>query len=138
MSVEANVALVRRFLEEAWNRGDLAVIDETHTPTYWNHGPSRPGVMRTRDDLRRQITGMRADYPDLHIVSEDLIAADDKVVLRYALSGTHATKGRAIAITGVSIFRIEGGQVVEYWGHGDDLNRLRQLGDLPPAAPANP
>ena len=137
MTVEENAALVRRFVEEAWNRGDLAVADEAHAPTYRYHAPSTPGVMRTREDLRRQITGLRSDFPDLRVAIDDLIAADDKVVVRYSLGGTHATRGKAIATTGINIFRIEGGQVVEYWGHADNLTMGRQLGTIPPAAPTN-
>ena len=138
MSVEANVRLVRRYLEDALNGGDLTVIDETHAPTYRAHVPSRPDEMRTREDVRRQITRVRSTYPDGRITIEDLIAADDKVVVRYSRRGTHATKGKAIATTGFMVFRLADGQVVEYWGQGDDLTLGRQLGDLPPAAPTNP
>lgn len=135
MAVEEHTALVRRFVEEAWNRGDLAVADETHAPTYRYHAPSTPETTRRHEDLRRQITRLRSDYPDLHIAIEDLIAADHKVVVRYALRGTHATRGKSVAITGVNIFRIADGQVVEYWGHADTLTLGRQLGDLPAAEP---
>jgi steroid delta-isomerase-like uncharacterized protein len=135
MSVEANVQLVRRYIEEAANGGNLAVADATHAPTYRYHAPSRPEELRSREDLRRQITRIRAEYPDLRFTIEDLFGADDRVVERYTLTGTHATKGKAIAITGVNIFRIADGQVVEYWGHADNLTLALQLGDLPPAAP---
>jgi steroid delta-isomerase-like uncharacterized protein len=134
MAAEENTALVRRFVEDAWNRGVLEVADATHAPTYAYHAPSTPGTTRTRDDLRRQITRVRSDFPDLHITLEDVIAADDKVVVRYALHGTHATRGKPVAITGVNIYQIADGQVVEYWGHADNLTLGRQLGDIPPAA----
>jgi ketosteroid isomerase-like protein len=138
MSVEANTALVRRYMEEALNRGDLTVVDETHAPTYRYHGPSRPEELRSREDLRRRITGIRSTYPDGRFTIEDLIAAEDKVVVRYSRRGTHARKGKAVATTGFMVFRIADGQVVEYWGQNDDLTHGRQLGDIPPAAPANP
>jgi predicted ester cyclase len=135
MSVEANVRLVRRYVEDAVNGGDLAVLDETHAPTYRSHVPSRPDELRTREDLRRQLTGIRSAYPDGRFTIEDLIAADDKVVVRYFLRGTHATKGKAIAATGFMVFRLADGQVVEYCGQADDLTIGRQLGEIPPAAP---
>jgi predicted ester cyclase len=137
MSVEANVRLVRRYMDDAVNGGDLTVIDETHAPTYRAHVPSRPDELRTREDLRRQITGVRANYPDGRFTIEDLIAAEDKVVVRYFLRGTHATKGKAVAASGFMVFRIDEGKVVEYWGQADDLTIGRQLGDIPPAAPTN-
>ena len=138
MSVEANVRLVRRYVEDAVNGGDLTVLDETHAPTYRAHVPSRPDELRTRDDLRRQITSIRSTYPDGRFTIDDLIAAEDKVVVRYSLTGTHATKGKAIATTGFMVFRLADGQVVEYWGLADNLTMGRQLGDIPPAAPTNP
>ena len=137
MSVEANVRLVRRYVEDAVNGGNLAVIDETHAPTFRSHRPARSDELRTREDLRRQVTGVRSTYPDGRFTIEDLIAAEDKVVVRYFLRGTHATKGKAVAASGFMVFRIADGQVVEYWGQGDDLTIGRQLGDIPPAAPAN-
>jgi predicted ester cyclase len=90
-------------------------------------------VTRSREDLRQQITRLRADFPDLRITLDDVIAAGDKVVVRYSLTGTHATRGKAVAITGINIYQIEAGQVVEYWGHADNLPLGRQLGDLSPA-----
>jgi predicted ester cyclase len=135
MSVEENLALVRRYVEEAMNGGDLAVVDATHAPTYRYHAPSRPEEVRSREDLRRQLTRLRSDYPDGRFTIEDLIAADDKVVERYSAQATHAATGNPIAITGINIFRIADGQVVEYWGHADNLTLARQRGELPPAAP---
>jgi ketosteroid isomerase-like protein len=138
MSVEEHTALVRRYVEDALNGGDLTVINETHAPTYRAHTPSRPDELRTREDLRQQLTRVHATYPDGRVTIEDLIAAEDKVVLRYSRRGTHATKGKPIAATGFMVFRFADGQVVEYWGQADDLTLGRQLGDIPPAAPANP
>jgi predicted ester cyclase len=131
MTPEEQASIVRRFIEEAWNRGDLSVADETHAPSYRYHAPSTPESTRTHEDLRRQITRLRADYPDLHISIEDEIAAGDKVVVRYALRGTNTAQGKPVSITGVNIYRFEGGRVVEYWGHADNLNLRRQLGELP-------
>ena len=87
MGIEENTTLVRRFVEEAWNRGDLAIADATHAPTYGYQAPSKPRVTRSREDLRQQITRLRADFPALRITLDDVIAAGDKVVVRYSLTG---------------------------------------------------
>src|SRR5262249_15752529 len=128
---------VRRFVEEAWNRGDLSVVDETHAPAYQYNGPLAPTVTRTRADLKKQITDLRGTFPDLPIAIDDLIAGEGKVVERDTITGTHATKGKPIEIRGVNIFHVEDGQVTEYWGYADNLSLGRQLGDIPPAAPGN-
>jgi hypothetical protein len=42
MATEQNKALIRRFIEEAWSKGDLAVIDETITSNFVYHTSSLP------------------------------------------------------------------------------------------------
>lgn len=94
-----------------------------------------PPATRTREDLKKQITDLRRTYPDLRSAIDDLTAAEDKVVERYTITGTHVAKGKPVEIRGVNIFRVEAGQVTEYWGYADNLTLGRQLGDIPPAAP---
>jgi predicted ester cyclase len=81
----------------------------------------------------------RQAFPDLRIVIEDVIAADDKVVLRWRSEGTHRgeleglapTNARA-SVTGISIDRWENGKLVETWTEWDNLGLARQLGAAPP------
>jgi hypothetical protein len=42
MSTEDNKTLVRRFNEEIFNRGDMAVVDELRTANYLFHDPNGP------------------------------------------------------------------------------------------------
>ncbi len=81
-------------------------------------------------------------FPDMKHRLEDLIAEDDKVVLRVTVSGTHtgplefvnrplAATGKAFTTTHIHIFRIRDGQVVEHWAERDDLGMMKQLGALP-------
>ncbi len=44
MSAATNKALAQRWIEEVWNKGDLALIDELIAPNYTLHDPTRPGL----------------------------------------------------------------------------------------------
>jgi predicted ester cyclase len=70
---------------------------------------------------------------------EDLIAEGDKVVARLTTSGTHqgvflglSPTGKRVMVTGIEIFRLAGGKIVEHWNTYDDLGLFQQLGVLPP------
>jgi steroid delta-isomerase-like uncharacterized protein len=78
---------------------------------------------------------LRTSFPDLTITIEDLIAEGDKVVTRLTARGTHqgtfrgiAPTGRVVSWTGIRIFRIAEGKIVEHWANWDDLSLLQQLG----------
>ncbi|NOZ72830.1 MAG: ester cyclase [Chloroflexi bacterium] len=136
MSTQANKALVRRLIEEAWNQGNLGVIDELVSPDYVLHidAPGPPG----REGYKRDVLMHRTAFPDLRFTIEDMVAEGDKVALRATLYGTHkgeyigiAPTGQAITLTAISIRRIEKGQIAEEWVELDMLGLLQQLGVAP-------
>lgn len=80
---------------------------------------------------------MREAFGDLRFETEDVIAEDDKVVLRVRGQGTHEGSfmgvertGREIEMSGIVILRVEDGQIVERWATFDTLGTLRQMGAL--------
>lgn len=130
-------AVARRIVDEVLNRGNLEVVDELFAPDFRDHTP-RPGQGPGREGYKQAITLLRAAFPDLAYTIEDLIAADDKVVLRLSARGTHQgdlmgipPTGKAVRIVGIVIDRIVDGKLVERWGLGDDLDLLDQLGVAP-------
>jgi predicted ester cyclase len=79
---------------------------------------------------------MRTAFPDIHFTVEDLIAEDDKVVVRVTFRGTHqgifmgiAPTGRQVTGIGVELARLADGKIVEEgWHCYDLLHLLEQLG----------
>jgi predicted ester cyclase len=64
-----------------------------------------------------------------------LIAEGDLVAARWTTEGTNTgpwagrpPTGRRARFSGVNIFRIADGKVVELWNHRDDLGLAQQLG----------
>ena len=117
----------RRLLEETFNDGNFVLIDQLVAPTAVNHDPAEPAELRA---LRG---------PDVRITVDDVIAAGDKVALRWHSEGTHrgelaglAPTGARGSVTGISIDRWQDGKVVESWTEWDNLGLARQLGAAPP------
>jgi steroid delta-isomerase-like uncharacterized protein len=135
---EANIATFRRAIEEGWNRGNLAAIDELFAPDFVEH---QQGIAPGRDGVKGSIQVLRAAFPDLHLQVEDAIADRDRVWLRLQATGTHEgpfmgvpATGRTIEITVIDIVRIVDGRLVEHWGVADRLSVAQLLG-LVPAGP---
>jgi steroid delta-isomerase-like uncharacterized protein len=140
MAAEENKALVRRILEEVWNKGNLAAIDELFAPTHVRHDPANPGV-QDRDGVRQLVTMYRSAFPDLQFTVEDQIAEGDTVVTRYTGRGTHKgalpgipATGKQATVSGIAISRIVGGKDSEEWVNYDALGLMQQLGAIPQMA----
>jgi predicted ester cyclase len=81
MSVEENKAPVRRCVEEIWNKGNLAVVDELLTTDYVFHHPN--GMVLHGPEEYKQLVGVvRSAFPDLHFTIDDIVAEEDKIVYR--------------------------------------------------------
>jgi steroid delta-isomerase-like uncharacterized protein len=135
---EENKALVRRFFEEVWNKGNMSVIDEIIDSDFVQHDPAEPEEMRGPEGVRQFVQTNRSAFPDFRITVEDQVAEGDKVVNRFRISGTHqgelegiAPTGNQVDITGISIDRIEGDKYVETWVNYDALGMMQQIGAIP-------
>jgi steroid delta-isomerase-like uncharacterized protein len=137
MSTEQNKAIIRRWIEEGWNKGNLAVIDQVYAPDYLQHEPA-PETVSSSEALKHYVGVYQAAFPDLNLSIEDLIAEGDKVVWRFKSSGHNngpfmgmPATGKPGSITGIVIFRLENNRIVEGWVNIDALGLMQQLGVIP-------
>lgn len=137
MSTEQNKSIVRRWIDEGWNKGNLAVVDQIYAPAYVQH-ESSPIPVNSSEALKHYVAGYRTAFPDLQFMTEDLIAEGDKVVWRFTSTGTHngpfagiPPTGKRGIVPGVVIFRLENSRIVEGWVNVDSLSLLQQLGVIP-------
>ena len=133
---ETNKVIARRLIEEVFEQGDEDAIDELvaddFTPHNWataDHG---------REAVKHAIGRAKAGLTNPKLTIDDLIAEDDKVVVRVLSTATQTgpfmglpPSGKSYAIDEIHIFRMEDGKVAEHWHQGDWLGMLRQLGALP-------
>jgi len=135
MSMEDNKAVLGRYVEEVWIRGNLAAVDDYITSDYVRHDPGLPMPIRGPEGVRQLVHAYRTAFPDINFTVEMVIAEADKVVVLLGVTGTHLGElmgipatGRPVAITVVDISRFANGKVTEQWASVDNLGMLRQLG----------
>lgn len=138
MSGEQNKATVRRWVEEVWNHGNLALVGEVIASSYELHGAG-PASVHGPEGIQQYIAGYRAGFPDLSTTVEDLVAEDEKVAWRFTARGTHTgallgipPSGRRVVVTGIVISRFAQGMWQEDWLNFDALGMLQQLGAISP------
>jgi steroid delta-isomerase-like uncharacterized protein len=137
-SIEQNKALVRRFFEEVFNQGNLSALDEIIAPGFGGHGFASHGREHGPDNARKTVATFKTAFLDIHFDIEEMIAEDDKVVVRITFSGTHqgsfmgiAATGKTVKVGGVELARIADGKIVEEgWHFMDEVGLLQQLGAL--------
>ncbi len=73
-------------------------------------------------------------FPDQRFTIEDIVASRDRVALRLTITGTQLGKfgalpatGRQVHWSGMAIFRIADGKIVEGWWSEDVLDLMQQL-----------
>jgi steroid delta-isomerase-like uncharacterized protein len=139
---EENKAQYRRTLEEVFNQGNFALVDDLVAPDFLNHEVP-PGMNNRGPESTRQVaTMLRTAFPDLHFTIVELVAEGDTVAGRVTMSGTHLGPFQGIPPTGRSFqqahmhfVRFRGGKAIEHQAVRDDLGMMRQLGVI--AAPAD-
>ena len=137
MSTEDNKALMHRFLEEVFNKRNLAAMDEFIAPDQVDH--TLPAFLPTTPEGTKRAIGMYLKaFPDLHLTVEDMFAERDKVVTRFTSRGTQKgafvgmpPTGKQVTVSSIVIARIAEGKIVEQWGLDDQMGMLQQLGVIP-------
>ncbi|MFQ5973153.1 MAG: ester cyclase [Alphaproteobacteria bacterium] len=91
-----------------------------------------------REAWKRTFLPFFEGFPDLELSIEFMVAEGDMVALRWTAMGTHngefrgiSATGRRINVTGIAVYRVSGGRIVELWSQPDALGLLRQIGAIP-------
>lgn len=109
---------VRRHFEEFVNRKKLEVADVNLGPEFVDRGSDVPPNMPAGPAGAKAYVGAALQkFPDLHVTVEDIIAENDKVVVRNTWRATDRQSGRIIRFSGIVIWRIAHRQLVERWAY---------------------
>ena len=128
-----NKQIVRRFSDELWGQGNLAVADDVLAMDLIEHNPL-PGQGAVREGHKQVVALFRSAFPDLQVTTEDVLEEEDRVALRWKAEGTHhgdlmglAPTGKRVTLTGIEILRVSGGKIVERWAEDNGQAVLAQL-----------
>jgi predicted ester cyclase len=136
MSVDDNKNLIRRYIEEVVNTGNINGIEQFISSNYTEvYGDKRYPV--GINGATEHIIGVRQTYPDLQLTVDQQIAEGDWVATCITARGTH--KGRwlgmkptrkQVTYTGVNVDKVENGKITEHGGAANLLLELLEVGAI--------
>lgn len=138
MSSDANKAMIRQFMEQAFNQGDLSAVDTHLATTAVDHQEASNTNFCIH--LKQVITALRTAFPDLHFELHDVLAEGDIVAFRSSMTGTHngpllmgstlqlAPTGRSIRVTHMHFVRVVDSKGYDLWHLWDTPTMMQQLG----------
>jgi len=107
---------VRNHFEEFVNRKNLAIGKVNFAPEFVDHGADvPPGLPPGPEGAMQYVGGAYKKFPDIRVEILDLIAEDDKAVVRNRWTGTEAASGKKYEFSGIVIWRIAHRQLAERW-----------------------
>lgn len=111
-------AFVRHHFEEFVNRKNLAIGNVNFAPEFVDHGTDvPPGTPPGPAGAMAYVGGACKKSPDIHVEILDLIAEDDRVVVRNQWTSTEAASGKKFEFSGIVIWKIAHRQLVERWAY---------------------
>src|ERR671915_163553 len=111
-TAERNKEVVRA-VEEAWDRQDIDSLDQHFAPDFDNSGSAFPGLPPGLEGARMAHQGSMTSFPDRKVQIDDLLAEEDRVMVRGRVTGTNQggfmhipANGNPIDISFVGIYRL--------------------------------
>jgi steroid delta-isomerase-like uncharacterized protein len=124
--------LGRRWFEEVWNKGRRDAISELLSPEGVLHEGGSDSV--GPGGFYPFFDRMKNTLSDIRVTVHDAIAEGDRLCVRWSCTATHTgpglgvpATGKPIDVTGITIFRVAGGKVVEGWQNWDMLGTMQQI-----------
>jgi predicted ester cyclase len=130
VDTERNKTLIRRWIDFA-NAGFAGAFDAFIATDYVGH---LGDTDMNGTELEGAERAFVSSFPGMRHSIDDLLAENDRVVLRVTARGTHegefqgiAPTHRHVEFTGIVIYRIADDRIAESWG---ELDFLRLMGRL--------
>jgi predicted ester cyclase len=143
---ESNKAVLKRFWEEVWDKGQLDVVDEIFHENFVDHGLA-PGLTKQGPEgAKEAVMQFRTGIPDLYLKWHDMVAEGDKVLSLWEAGGVQSgplKSGRGVipptnkhaTVWGFTLNRLEDGRIIDAWDNFDIMGMLQQLGVIPSGGP---
>jgi steroid delta-isomerase-like uncharacterized protein len=135
-----NLALLRRFMEQVWNTGNVARVDDFLAETYTIHSdPGDPwnGQTLNREAFKERLIVSRTPFPDLRFELGDAVSEGDRVAICWTMVGTQTgpmagrpATGRPIRVQGMTVYFFSQDRITGHRQVVDRLSVAQQLGLL--------
>ena len=109
---------IRNHFEEFVNKKNVQIGNVNFAPNFVDHGADvPPGMPPGPAGAIQYVASALKRFPDLHVQIEDMIAEDDKIVVRNHWSATDSQNGKKLEFRGIVIWRIANKKIVERWAY---------------------
>ncbi|MDQ3507972.1 MAG: ester cyclase [Actinomycetota bacterium] len=131
-----NLALVRRFYEEVWNKGAFDLADEILAPGFVNHRHRAEGA----ENFKHYLAALHATFPDLDLAIQTQTSdGENEVATRCEMRGTdrggvlyYPPTNKIVAFTGIFTDTVRDGRITAHRGEIDEAALFEQLGHEKP------
>jgi predicted SnoaL-like aldol condensation-catalyzing enzyme len=109
---------VRDHFDQFVNKKNLDIADVNFAPEFIDHGADvPPGLPPGPAGAKAYVGAAYKKFPDITVQILDLIAEDDKVVVRNHWTGADAATGVKYEFAGIVIWRLAHRQLAERWAY---------------------
>lgn len=129
-----NKEVVRRLIDEGWNKRNMAIFRETLSADCTHDLPGVDGPSIGPDAYQHTVEGFVHAFPDARMDIGDMVAEGQHVCVVWTFTGTHTgplgeiqPTGRRIVVRGIGHCRLHEGKInaiVSQFNHGGMISEL--------------
>lgn len=124
--------IAENYANKVWNDRDITIVDKVFHKDVVIH--SRLGDFHGPQAMKDVVHAWLRGFPDLRVENDSITAENDLVTIHWRASGTHKGEfkgrqptGKTISYSGVTLYRIKEGKIVEYWAYLDMQQLINQI-----------
>jgi len=136
MTVKDNKKLIRKYIEEVVNTGNINEIEKFISSNYAEIIEGKRHLVGI-EGAKEHLIGVRQTYPDLKLTVDKQIAEGDWVATCITARGTHIgtwlgikPTGKQVSFTGVNIEKVENGKITDHGGAANLLIQFLEIGAI--------
>ncbi|HLM80346.1 MAG TPA: ester cyclase [Terriglobales bacterium] len=118
---------------QAYNDHNTSLWEQALAPSYVGHVNGQ--TIPSREVGKGFVAALLSAFPDIHYSVEDALQVGDRAAVRWSATATHtgnlfglAPTQKKVSMIGMTIFRVENGQIAELWDVWDEAGLMKQLG----------
>ncbi|MFC2157040.1 ester cyclase [Acidobacteriota bacterium] len=130
---------------KVWNEQDFTICEDLYGSNFVRHHPT-PSTNGTLADLKNTVSSLHTAFPDARFSFNEMIIRDKRIIVFATLNATNTgliegnpATGKEVFMSGVYVYRIDQGKIVEEWTYFNLLSYYQQLGFalIPPQQESN-
>ena len=136
MSLENNKLIVRKYIEEVINTGNIDKIENYISPDYTEIFEGKMYKLGI-EGVKEHVKGVRNTYNGLHLTIEKQFAEGDWVISCITAEGIHSGEwmgikptGKKVTFTGVNLDKVINRKIVEHGGAANLSHTLLEIGAI--------